>query len=65
MHVKFAAIQTLPPVGKQKRYSPQLLTYIQALEIDPPADRPQIDWKLVTKLSVGKRLAGALGSGSG
>jgi hypothetical protein len=52
VHVKFAAIQTLPPVGKQKRYSPQLLTYIQALEIDPPADRPPIDWKLVTNLPV-------------
>ncbi|UFW51202.1 MULTISPECIES: hypothetical protein [Bradyrhizobium] len=33
VHVKFAAIQTLPPIGKQKRYSPQLLTYIHALEI--------------------------------
>lgn len=53
MHVKFAAIQTLPPIGKQKRYSPQLLTYIQALEIDPPAGRPPIDWKLVTNLPVG------------
>lgn len=53
VHVKFAAIQTLPPVGKQKRYSPQLLTYIQALEVDPPAGRPPIDWKLVTNLPVG------------
>ncbi len=53
LHVKFAAIQTLPPIGKQKRYSPQLLTYIQALEIDPPAGRPPIDWKLVTNLPVG------------
>ncbi|MCW0233210.1 MAG: IS4 family transposase [Ferrovibrio sp.] len=53
VHVKFAAIETLPPVGKQKRYSPQLLTYIQALAIDPPADRPPIDWKLVTNLPVG------------
>lgn len=53
MHVKFAAIQTLPPIGKQKRYSPQLLTYTQALEIDPPAGRPPIDWKLVTNLPVG------------
>ena len=53
MHVKFAATQTLPPVGKQKRYSPQLLTYIQALKINPPANRPPIDWKLVTNLPVG------------
>lgn len=53
VHVKFAAIETLPPVGKRKRYSPQLLTYIHAIEIDPPADRPPIDWKLVTNLPVG------------
>ncbi|MGY3387434.1 hypothetical protein ACVWW6_000025 [Bradyrhizobium sp. USDA 3311] len=43
MHVKFAAIQSLPPVGKQKRYGPQLLSYVQALEIDPPEDRPTMD----------------------
>lgn len=43
----------MPPVGKRKRYSPQLLAYIHALEIDPPADRPPIDWKLVTNLPVG------------
>ncbi|SFQ36569.1 hypothetical protein SAMN05216330_1343 [Bradyrhizobium sp. Ghvi] len=52
VHMKFAAIQTLPPRGKQKRYSPQLLTYIHALEIAPPAGRPPIDWKLVTNLPV-------------
>jgi Transposase DNA-binding/Transposase DDE domain len=52
LQVKFAAIKTLPPVGKQKRYSPQLLTYIHALEEDPPPDRAPIDWKLVTNLPV-------------
>jgi len=52
VHVKFATIETMPPVGKQKRYSPQLLTYVHAFEIDPPADRPPIDWKLVTNLPV-------------
>lgn len=57
VHVKFAAIETLPPVGKRKRYSPQLLTYIHALEVDPPADRPPIDWKLVTNLPVGDLVA--------
>ena len=52
VQVKFASIETLPPIGKQKRYSPQPLTYIRALEVDPPADRPPIDWKLVTNLPV-------------
>jgi hypothetical protein len=59
LHVKFAAITTLPPIGKQKRYSPQVLTYIHALELDPPTDRQPIDWKLVTNLAVAD-LAGAV-----
>lgn len=52
LQVKFATINTLPPVGKQKRYSPQVLTYIHALEEKPPPDRAPIDWKLVTNLPV-------------
>lgn len=52
VHVKFASIKTLPPIGKQKRYGPQLLTYIHALETDPPAGRPPIDWRLVTNVPV-------------
>ncbi|WP_342145660.1 IS4 family transposase [Methylobacterium fujisawaense] len=59
LQVKFAAITTLPPIGKQKRYSSQVLTYIHALELDPPTDRPPIDWKLVTNLPV-TDLAGAV-----
>ncbi len=52
LHVKFASIKTLPPVGKQKRYGPQLLTYIHALEINPPAGRLPIDWRLMTIVPV-------------
>ena len=52
LQVKFAAVGTLPPLGKQKRYSPQVLTYIHALEADPPPGREPIDWKLVTNLPV-------------
>ena len=59
LQIKFAAIKTLPPIGKQKRYSPQVLVYIHALELDPPADRQPIDWKLVTNLPVAD-LAGAV-----
>lgn len=57
--IKFAVLQTLPPVGKQKRYKPQLLTYIHALETDPPVGRAPIDWKLVTNLPV-ENLAAAI-----
>ena len=59
LQVKLTAITTLPPIGKQKRYSPQVLTYIHAVELDPPADRQPIDWKLVTNLPV-TDLAGAV-----
>ena len=52
LHVKFVAVTTLLPIGKRKRYSPQVLTYIHSLELDPPADRQPIDWKLVTNLPV-------------
>jgi hypothetical protein len=34
---------TRPPIGKQKCYSPQVLTYIHALELDPPAGRQAIN----------------------
>ena len=54
MHVKFAAIQTLPPVGKQKRYSPQLLTYIQALK-DQSAGEPSADRLEAGDQSAGRR----------
>ena len=59
LQVKFTSIKTLPPVGKRKQYSPQVLTYIHALETDPPAGRSPIDWKLVTNLPV-TDLAGAI-----
>lgn len=59
LQVKFTKIETLPPIGKRKHYRSQNLTYIQALETDPPAGRPPIDWKLVTNLPVSD-LAGAI-----
>jgi len=52
VRIKFAAIETLPPVGKQKRYSPQTLTYIHAFEEGAPENRERIDWRLVTNLAV-------------
>lgn len=53
VHVKFAAIQALPPIGKQKRYSPQLLTYIQAVEIDRLRAVSRSTGSYVTNLPVG------------
>jgi len=52
LQIKFCSVKTLPPIGKQTRYAPQTLSYIHALEIDPPEDRDPIDWKLVTNLPV-------------
>jgi len=52
LRIKFASVETLPPVGKQKRYHPQTLTYIHAFEDSTPTDRERIDWKLVTNLPV-------------
>ena len=40
------------PIGKQKRYPALALTVIHARERDAPADRPAIDWKLITDLPV-------------
>ena len=36
LQVKFATITTRSPVGKEKRYNPQVLTYVHALELDSP-----------------------------
>ncbi|WP_407114612.1 IS4 family transposase [Bradyrhizobium sp. LMG 9283] len=52
LQIKFASVKTLPPIGKQKRYAPQTLVYIHALEVAPPSNRNPIDWKLVTNLPV-------------
>lgn len=59
VQIKFVSIETLPPIGKRKRYRPQTLTYIHALEDHAPEGRERIDWKLVTNLMVDD-LAGAV-----
>ena len=41
-----------PPVAKQKRYPPLVLTVLHAREPEEPAGRPRIDWKLITDLPV-------------
>ena len=53
LKVKFATITTLPPIGKQKRYSPAgPHLHPRSRARSTPADRQPIDWKLVTNLPV-------------
>lgn len=52
LSVKFATMSVRPPIGKQRRYEPQQLQIIHAEEIDPPAGRPPLLWKLITNLEV-------------
>ena len=55
VELKYRPVRVLPPIGKQKRYPALMLTLIQARERTTPADRPAIDWKLLTDLPVQSR----------
>jgi Transposase DNA-binding/Transposase Tn5 dimerisation domain len=52
IEIRYRSIHVLPPVGKQKRYPALTLTVLHAQEREEPADRPRIDWKLITDLPV-------------
>ncbi len=52
LSVKFSAIDTLPPIGKQKAYPGMRLVYVHATEEAEPEGRSKIDWRLVTNLPV-------------
>ena len=52
LDVRFKRILILPPIGKQKRYPSLELTVIHATQIDPPAGRKPIVWKLLTDFNV-------------
>jgi hypothetical protein len=52
LSIKFLAIDTLPPIGKQKAYPAMRLVYVHATEEAEPEGRPKIDWRLVTNLPV-------------
>jgi len=52
VELRYRRIHVLPPIGKQKRYPALTLTVIHAKERAAPADRPAIDWKLITDLPV-------------
>jgi hypothetical protein len=57
VELKYRRIRVLPPIGKQKRYPALTLTVLHACERSKPADRPAIDWKLITDLPVTTRAA--------
>jgi hypothetical protein len=52
VEIKYGSIHVLPPIGKQKRYPELTLTVLHAQEREEPADRPRIDWKLITDLPI-------------
>lgn len=57
VELRYRRIRVLPPIGKQKRYPALDLTVIHAKERSIPADRPAIEWKLITDLPVTTRAA--------
>lgn len=57
VELRYRRIRVLPPIGKQKRYPALDLTVIHVKEQAIPADRPAIEWKLITNLSVTTRAA--------
>jgi Transposase DNA-binding len=52
VEIRYRRVHVLPPIGKQKRYPALTLTVLHAQEREEPADRPKIDWKLITDLPV-------------
>ena len=50
--IKFTTMTVRPPIGKQRKYQHRELQIIHAEEVNPPADRPAIFWKLITNLPV-------------
>jgi hypothetical protein len=53
--VKYHRLRVYPPIGKQKKYPPLMLTVIYAQEASKPRGRERIDWKLITNLPVRSR----------
>lgn len=55
VEVKYQRLRVHPPIGKQKKYPPLMLTVIHAQERTKPQGRERIDWKLITNLPVRSR----------
>lgn len=52
LSIKYTTMTVRPPIGKQKKYQHQDLQIIHAEELNPPAERPAVFWKLITNLPV-------------
>lgn len=52
VEIRSRRVRGLPAIGKQKRYPALSLTVICAKDRTEPADRPAIDWRLITDLPV-------------
>jgi hypothetical protein len=52
VELRYRRVHVLPPIGKQKRYPALTLTVLRATERGVSADRPAIDWQLITDLPV-------------
>lgn len=53
--IKYEKTQVLPPIGKQKKHLPLLLTVIHAQEKGQPKTRDKISWKLITNLQINSK----------
>jgi hypothetical protein len=50
LEIKYSRMRIHPPIAKQSRYPDLEVTVIHACERDAPANRQNIDWKLMTDL---------------
>lgn len=55
VRVKYHRLRVYPPIGKQKKYPPLMLTVVYAQEASTPRGREKIDWKLITNLPIRSR----------
>ena len=55
LEIRYRRLTVWPPVAKQRHYPALRLTVIHATECGDPADRPRVEWKLVTDLPVNSR----------
>ncbi|SAK84056.1 Transposase for transposon Tn5 [Caballeronia catudaia] len=56
LEIRYRRLTVWPPLAKQRHYPALRLTVIHATERGAPADRPRIEWKLLTDLPVNSRV---------